>query len=697
MFFLTGKYYSRVKAGITVLSFLWVSISVKGQFGPPPIPLCFQPGTTALTPILLCGDKPYVQRFIFTCDGSRVKVPAYCEVGGLSTFVQVWSPAFYTFKCYKAGTLGFKIKPDASFADLDWQLYDITGKSAIHNIYQNTDLLVLGNWGPEGGITGTSKSGVPWYVCIPDPGLPPPPYAPLMAAMPELIEGHEYLLMVAGKQQHQGGFTIVFEEGSAVLKDPTIPKIESVKPECSGKEIIIKVNKKLSCASLTATGSEFTLTPANSSIVAATTTTCGLGNTFTEIKLTLSTPLIDGNYKIIIGDGTDGNTLLDICDLAIPKNEQLSFDFEIPKPIFADSVAKPDCFPDSIRLYFPKKISCATIAADGSDFTVTGPSVVNVKSATGSCVAGKTEYVIIKFDAPIKDKGNYQLHLTAGIDGSPLVDECGVESPPQTVNFSIADTVNADFTFSTYWGCQRDTLDFMHQGANQVNLWKWIFNKNAPISIQAPRLIWGAKSNNTVSLFVSNGTCTDSTSIVIDLDNETKADFKMPAVICPEDKLELINTTTGEAHSWKWNYDVIHQATDKDPIPYLMPNINREMYYTIRLVAYNNTLHCSDSTRQVITVLDNCVIGTPTGFTPNNDGLNDFFRPHNALKADNYHFTVFNRLGQKVFDSRNWQEKWDGKIRDVQQATGIYVWMLSYINRDTKKQVFEKGTVALIR
>jgi gliding motility-associated-like protein len=104
-----------------------------------------------------------------------------------------------------------------------------------------------------------------------------------------------------------------------------------------------------------------------------------------------------------------------------------------------------------------------------------------------------------------------------------------------------------------------------------------------------------------------------------------------------------------------------------------------------------------DSARKVVRVLDFCLIDVPTGFTPNNDGLNDYFQPHNAFKADNYDFRVYNRWGQLVFQSRNWQEKWDGRFGGALQNPGVFVWMLSYKNRDTGKDVFRKGTVTLIR
>jgi hypothetical protein len=50
-----------------------------------------------------------------------------------------------------------------------------------------------------------------------------------------------------------------------------------------------------------------------------------------------------------------------------------------------------------------------------------------------------------------------------------------------------------------------------------------------------------------------------------------------------------------------------------------------------------------------------------------------------------------------VFHSRNWKDKWDGKINGLEQPSGVYVWMLSYTHHDTGEKVFQKGTVVLIR
>lgn len=171
----------------------------------------------------------------------------------------------------------------------------------------------------------------------------------------------------------------------------------------------------------------------------------------------------------------------------------------------------------------------------------------------------------------------------------------------------------------------------------------------------------------------------------------------MPPDICPEDALEIKNTSTGLIDNWQWSFDIAGTSTIKDPFPVQFPQNNIESYYLIKLKATNNTLGCSDSISKKVRVLNNCFIAVPTAFTPNNDGLNDYLYPNNAIKAENLQFNVYNRWGQLVFSSRDWQKKWDGKVNGIPQASGVYVWFLSYTHSETGQKVFQKGTTTLIR
>lgn len=649
---------------------------------------CTTLGQTPSTAFPVCGTTVFTQASVPLCATNSLFVPG-CSGDGAN--YENRNPFFYRFTCFVSGTLGFLITPLAANEDYDWQLYDITGRDP-NEIFTNNSLVVTGNWAGTYGPTGASASGVPGIQCASDPTAG----ANTFATMPNLVQGHEYLLLISHFTNTQSGYNLSFGGGTAVITDPTEPHLQSAKPDCDGTKITVKLNKKVRCNSITLTGTEFSLLPAVTTVVATVPDSCAFAFDFDEITLTLATPLTNGNYQLVINNGTDANTLLDNCARAIPQNEQVPFTYAVPQPIFADSIGRVGCASDSIKIYFPKKISCASIAANGSDFSVSGPAPLTILSASGNCVDGKTEYVVVKFTTPVYTGGTYQLSLKAGNDGTILVDECGQEMPIQTLPFIAADTVNASFTYTAVYGCQRDTFLFSHNGAHNVNSWNWTIN-TITATTQNHTIIFPATSTNDIQLIVSNGVCKDTATTQVVLSNEVKASFTMPDIICPEDPLEVVNTSTGQISSWLWKYDVVGSSTVKDPPPFLFPTINREAYYTVKLLAYNSSLGCADSARKTLTVLDHCLIEVPSGFTPNNDGLNDFFQPHNALKADNYEFKVYNRWGQLVFQSRNWREKWDGKINGAYQTTGVFVWMLSYTHRDTGKQVFRKGTVTLIR
>jgi gliding motility-associated-like protein len=515
--------------------------------------------------------------------------------------------------------------------------------------------------------------------------------------MPNLIAGHEYLLMISHFTDGQSGYDLSFGGGTAVITDPKVPAMVNVSPDCNGQTLTLTLNKKMRCTSLSSSGTEFIVMPSGITATAASAATCASGFDFDEVTITLASPLPSGTHQLVINNGSDGNTLLDICGNNIPAGQSISFDYFIPQPIFADSIGRPTCAPDTVLIYYPKKIKCSSITASGSDFTVSGPTPVTVIGAYGNCVNDETKYIVVKFSAPIYTKGTYTVTIQPGIDGSPIFDVCGQPILPQSLDFTTADTVNADFQNQLLYGCRKDTLTFSHDGAHDVNFWYWTFNNLPPVFTQTHTIIFPATSTNNISLVVSNGTCSDTSSKVIVLDNEVKASFTTDSFICPEDALVVKNTSTGLIDLWKWNYDIIGSSNLKDPPPFLFPTINREAYYTVKLKVTNLSLGCSDSARKTLTVLDFCLIDVPTAFTPNNDGLNDYFQPHNALKADNYEFKIYNRWGQLLFHSNNWRDKWDGKFNGALQPTAVYVWMLRYTNRDTKQPVFKKGTVTLIR
>lgn len=74
---------------------------------------------------------------------------------------------------------------------------------------------------------------------------------------------------------------------------------------------------------------------------------------------------------------------------------------------------------------------------------------------------------------------------------------------------------------------------------------------------------------------------------------------------------------------------------------------------------------------------------------------NDVFKilsPHNL---EDYMLTIYNRLGQKVFETRNYALGWNGTYNGSLQPTGACVWRSKFKTLGRNKEI--KGTVVLIR
>lgn len=71
--------------------------------------------------------------------------------------------------------------------------------------------------------------------------------------------------------------------------------------------------------------------------------------------------------------GTDNNTLKDNCDHEINVDDSVQFTVYPLFPTPMDSIVPVKCALQTLELVFRKRMMCNTIAADGSDFTITGP------------------------------------------------------------------------------------------------------------------------------------------------------------------------------------------------------------------------------------------------------------------------------------------------------------------------------------
>ena len=92
-----------------------------------------------------------------------------------------------------------------------------------------------------------------------------------------------------------------------------------------------------------------------------------------------------------------------------------------------------------------------------------------------------------------------------------------------------------------------------------------------------------------------------------------------------------------------------------------------------------------------------CNVAVPTAFTPNNDGLNDILKVLNAYLVKDFQFVIFNRFGQKIFESTNPLQGWNGKLKGFDEDRGTYIYTLQYTDKVSNQPVFKKGYFVLLR
>jgi gliding motility-associated-like protein len=108
-----------------------------------------------------------------------------------------------------------------------------------------------------------------------------------------------------------------------------------------------------------------------------------------------------------------------------------------------------------------------------------------------------------------------------------------------------------------------------------------------------------------------------------------------------------------------------------------------------------NEGNCADSDSKEVCILPEDPIFIPDIFSPNGDGKNDtlFVR---SKAISNLNFSIYNRWGERVFNSKSLDFGWDGNYQGKPSATGNYVYFLT-ANMPDGSPIERKGEIAIIR
>ena len=87
----------------------------------------------------------------------------------------------------------------------------------------------------------------------------------------------------------------------------------------------------------------------------------------------------------------------------------------------------------------------------------------------------------------------------------------------------------------------------------------------------------------------------------------------------------------------------------------------------------------------------------PNAFTPNSDGLNDLLKIlHNSSVVGVNYFQIFNKAGKLVFETKNIEQGWDGRLNGLMQESDVYYWFAEFKTWNNLN-IQRKGTVVLLK
>lgn len=204
-----------------------------------------------------------------------------------------------------------------------------------------------------------------------------------------------------------------------------------------------------------------------------------------------------------------------------------------------------------------------------------------------------------------------------------------------------------------------------------------------------------ADTSGTYGVTITNaGGCNASDDIVVSVTPPFTVDAgEDTTIIQYESVLELNATVTGSAGgSYLWTPSD-YLACDDCATTILSPDST-----TTYVLTYTDVLGCVASDSVTITVLPGEYFAiVPNAFSPNADGANDILYVY-YKGVRRLVFRIHNRWGEKVFETDDMTQGWDGTFKGVKAQDGVYVWDLYVEFYNVKLPIQRsKGSVLLLK
>jgi len=266
-----------------------------------------------------------------------------------------------------------------------------------------------------------------------------------------------------------------------------------------------------------------------------------------------------------------------------------------------------------------------------------------------------------------------------------------------TIGVNPMPTVSVTPTSSS--GCAPLCVNYTSASSTSSLNYSWNFGDGGSSDVSNPTNCFRVKGTYTATLTLTDGNgCKGKAISTATVYPQPHADFgasPQPVSII-EPTIQFTDlTTNGPIVKWNWNFGAWGSG-DTSHVKNPAYTYQDTGYFIVNLWV-STAFGCKDSAVKIIKIDDDYELFVPSAFSPNGDGINEYFLPvSRGVMTSNYHLYLYDRWGNLIFQTDNLNKGWDGTIHGITVLEDVFVWkILLKTTNGSNKQVH--GQVSVVK
>jgi gliding motility-associated-like protein len=165
-------------------------------------------------------------------------------------------------------------------------------------------------------------------------------------------------------------------------------------------------------------------------------------------------------------------------------------------------------------------------------------------------------------------------------------------------------------------------------------------------------------------------------------------------------EITFFNNSVGNGMTYEWIFDNINfLGVSEEVNPIFEFPLGIGGFYPVQLTVTDEH-NCTDVFVFIVDIDEIFNVYIPNTFTPNGDDINEVFLVSGSdIDPDNFTLQVFNRWGDKIFETNDIDHAWTGSDHDGEffVPDGMYLWRVVANSLSTTNKKELTGTVLLVR